>query len=249
MHSRYVRAGALAFVLVLAPLVRAQDPSTPDRRGEVILPVPAYQGRTANAPIPPEQHVRNEGGSDGSGLCVIASILANGQYQRVPGLEGGKQSRLWQTAKSRPGGYYPEKLEALVKQVAPNEKWASYYGGDTAVLKSFSSKGYPIGATMNTGRQYGYQSIAHMISLLHFDDAWACVADNNFVGQYSWMPAKEFERRWKDGDIGWAWIWTRMSPLLPRVAGLSVIVIASFVSASIIAFSRVAEAESEPSHA
>lgn len=202
-----VVAVVAALALSLSGVARAQ---APDFRGEAHTAVPTYRGESASAPIPPSLHVKNEGGSDGAGLCVISSILANGMYQGVPGLEGGKGSQLWRTAKSRPGGYEPGKLTRLIDEVHPGEGKFSYYGSDTRVLDRLSRDGYPIGATMGTGARYGYRPIAHMVSLLHYrEDGAACVVDNNFPGEYTWMPAGEFARRWKSWGEGWAWIWTR----------------------------------------
>lgn len=230
-----MRRIALILGLLLCPAWAACG-QAPDSRGEAILGEPAYRGERASAPIPPELHVRNEGGSDGAGLCVIASILANGQYQAVPGLQRGKDSALWRTAKSRPGGYHPTKLEQLINATMPGEKWASYYGPDATVLDRLSREGYPIGATMNTGRQYGYKRIAHMISLLHYrTGGWACVLDNNFPGVYSWMPADEFVRRWKDYGNGWAWIWTRKVALAARAGSAAVLIL---IAAAVLLIGR-----------
>jgi hypothetical protein len=184
---------------------------SPDARGEVALTSPSYQGTEANAPIPAEMHIRNEGGSDGQGLCVIASSIINGEYQGVPGIAGlGKESPLWEAAKRRPGGYFPEKLTKLIDEVLPEEKYANYLQSDPSILHRLSAEGYAIGATMNTGQLYNYQHIAHMISLNHYQtDKWACVVDNNDPGKYHWMPAKEFDHRWTDGGTGWAFVWTR----------------------------------------
>lgn len=225
----------LACLLIFASAAVAQ---APDSRGEALTREPAYQGTTASAPIPPELHVKNEGGSDGAGLCVIASILANGMYQGVPGLVNeGKNSALWRAAKSRRGGYWDRKLEQLVNEVMPGEKWASYYGPDATVLDNLSRQGYPIGATMNTGRNYGYGRIAHMISLLHYrTGGLACVLDNNFPGVYSWMPASEFDRRWKDYGNGWAWIWTRLPA---TAAGSAFAAILLLVAAALLIAGRI----------
>lgn len=192
---------------------------TPDRRGEVAIPstdgkVPSYRGVQPNAPIPPHLHKRNEGGSDGAGLCVICSLVINGRYQGIPPriLE-----ELWRVAKGRPGGYSPAKLEALLREVCPGEKYASYLGSDPAVLERLSAEGYPIGATMNTGQLYNYQRIAHMISLIHFKRGQlAAVVDNNDPGKYHWMPADEYMRRWVDGGMGWAFTWLK-KPVRPSV--------------------------------
>lgn len=237
------RLAALAILCLAAPAAAQQ----PDRRGEVALAEPSYKGATANAPIPPEQHVRNEGGSNGAGLCVIASILANGRYQGVPGLEQGKQSDLWRAAKARPGGYAPEKLARLLQQVMPEEKYASYVGTDTGVLDRLSKQGYPIGATMNTGQLYRYMPIHHMISLVHYSkaDGLACVVDNNDPGKYRWMPASEFDRRWIDGANGWAWIWTRL-PIRALTDWLTAPVL--LLAAAIVFLRRILDRESEPDH-
>jgi hypothetical protein len=209
---RLFRIAAVLASLTTSPSL-AQEP---DRRGEVVLDRPEYRGVVANAPIPPKNHVRNEGGSDGAGLCVISSVLCNGMYQGVPGLEGGKNSRLWRTAKARPGGYSPDKLAALIDEVLPGEGYASYVGLDTRVLDRLSAKRYPVGITMNTGSLYQYRPIHHMVSLAHFSkrDGTACVVDNNRPGWYSWMPVGECDRRWVDGNVGWAVVWTRKAVAL-----------------------------------
>ncbi len=239
----------LALVALFSALVQAQEP---DQRGEAILPPPpVYQGQRA-VPIVPPDTVRNEGGSDGAGLCVIASLLANGIYQGVPGLaidgpdgHRGHGSAFWQAAKSRPGGYYPEKLSKFVNETNPGEKWASYYGPNRDVLDTVSRQGIPVGATMSTGRQYGYQRIAHMISLLFYRKGGsACVLDNNFPDVYSWMPASEFDRRWvDDGTNGWAWWWLRKP--VQKATGTILLVAAVVVAVVVVAAKRLAGGDDE----
>jgi hypothetical protein len=213
----------LAALLLAAAPARAQAPDEriPDSHGEVAIDEPVYRGVRANAPIPPDLHIKNEGGSDGAGLCVISSILANGRYQRVPGLEGGKDSTLWKTAKARPGGYYPGKLEALLKEVMPGEKWFSWEGKGTDLVAEYNAKGYPVAATTNTGRLYQYQPIHHMISTAHLDDDWACIVDNNHPKKYHWMPRAEYDRRFVDGDQGWGFVWLRKHRVFSAVLALA----------------------------
>ena len=200
----------LAIVLTLALV--ATSARAQDQRGEITLDAPEYRGTHANAPIPPELHIKNEGSDVGNhaGLCVISSILCDGRYQDVPGLEGGKESALWKAAKAREGGYYPEKLEQFVNEQLPGEKWFSWEGTGLDLLKEYSAKGYPVGVTMNTGALYNYESIHHMVSLVHLDDKLACVVDNNDPGKYHWMPADEFARRFVDGPKGWGFVWLRL---------------------------------------
>ena len=170
---------------------------------------PSYNGHAADAPIPPEQHIRNEGGSDGAGLCVISSLIINGHWQEVPGLTLASAPTS-AAAKARPGGYSPDKLERLLSEVMPGEKYASYVGTDRNVLDALA-QGYPVGVTMNTGALYGYRPIHHMVSLIHYRiNGYACVVDNNDPGKFHWMPAAEFDRRWIDGGTGWAFTSTRL---------------------------------------
>jgi hypothetical protein len=222
---------------------------TPDSHGEIVLDVPVYHGVRANAAVPGDQQFRNEGGSDGSGLCVIASVTIDGAFQRLAGFVIGRDAAakilapfppLWAEAKKRPGGYYPKKLEDLVNEVLPDEKWTSYTERDPAafdkILHAVSATGRPIGATMNTGALYKYQPIHHMVSLIHYQSgADACVVDNNdpavvvdgvLKHKYHWMPAAEFLRRTFDGGEGWAFVWSRL-PLVARVAGVSILVLAA----------------------
>lgn len=240
MSLRSLRLVVLALAaLASVPSARAQ---TPDARGEVKTETPSYRGVDANAPIPPEVHFHNEGGSDGAGLCVICSVVFDGLYQGVPGLDvpgrdersgamvGGKGSALWLAAKRAPGGYHPEKLAELVGRVMPGEQYASYLGSDYEVLKALSAKGYPVAVTMNTGSLYGYRPIAHMVSGVHFDDSYACIVDNNDPGRYYWMPKSEFLRRWMTGGVGWAWWWLR----LPTVAQASMLTALAAIGACVL---------------
>lgn len=207
-------------------LVAIACPETFAQDREIVTHQPAHRGEVASAPVQPHHHVRNEGGSDGAGLCVISSILANGMYQGVPGFDQsgydewtesskpGKGSALWRAAKKAPGGYSPEKLQRLVDRVVPGEKYASHVGTDPEVLDRLSRDGYPIAVTMNTGELYQGKPIHHFVSLLHYrSDGAACFMDNNDKpGVYRWLAARTFAGRSIDGGVLWAWIWTRKAP-------------------------------------
>lgn len=237
-------AAVVAAALSQATAVRAQ---TPDRRGEVVTRVPEYRGERASAPIPPGQHVRNEGGSDGAGLCVISSMLANGQYQEVPGLEGAKQSQFWQTAKSRPGGYGPDKLIGLIRETLPGEKYASLLNASPEDLDRLSRAGYPIGGVMAWGQGYPGR-ISHMISLAHYrKDGNACIVDNNFPGEYHWMPAAEYDARFR-ANGSWAFIWTRLptpAVITLTAAGIGAAVLFGLAGAQLLAAAGLLAHESQ----
>ena len=204
----------LRVLLALAALVLAGcgtvaptgSETQPDGRGERVTAAPGLpsQQLPADAPIPAEMHQQNTGGSDGQGLCVIAAGVTSGRFQGW----GPEVAKLWEEAKRRPGGYYSQKLDQLIASAAPNLRYAHYHGNDYGVLKRLSASGIPVNVTMGTGSLYNYQTVAHMVTGIHFDDRWACMVDNNAPGRYYWMPAEVFQRRWKiPAGEGWAFSW------------------------------------------
>lgn len=230
-------------VLALALSCSSTRAQQPDGRGEIRLErADGYPGFTPDNPIADEHHVRNEGGSDGAGLCVIASLLEGGMAQGVPGLDvpgvdeesgqlvHGKGSRLWQAAKSRPGGYYPEKLEGLLQETMPGVGWYSHETADPSVLERLSRAGYRPGITMNTGAFYGYQDIAHYVALEHYRaGGHAMIQDNNEPGIHRLMPSEELDRRFLDPRSGVGWL-AGFTHLAGRIAGLNTAGVAMLMS-------------------
>ena len=224
----------LLLVLVLVLLLPLATPAygqEPDRRGEIATDSPTYRGVRASASIDPKLHVRNEGGSDGSGLCVISAVLSGGMAQGVPGFDvagydehtkglmPGKGSAFWRTAKSRPGGYSPDKLAALIKETVPEYiKWVSYVGTDASKVEGMTKQGLRVAATMNTGQQYRYAYIHHFVNYANYKvGSYACIIDNNDPGKFHWMPTIEATRRLIDGSTLWAfaWLYNRRSYAIP----------------------------------
>lgn len=196
--------GPLVFVLAVLVSCPALAGDIEDGR-EVWTTEPEYRGVRANAPIPSWQHILNEGGSDGAGLCVVASNTANGLYQGVPEFAGGKESRVWRLAKERPGGYYPEKLDQLFRDAGVETAWFQAEGKADELLRlieHYNRMGLPVGITMNYGEEYG-QRIHHMVSLIHLDADMACIVDNNFPEQYMWISRSVLADRIVDGPAGW----------------------------------------------
>jgi hypothetical protein len=166
--------------------------------------------------IPPEIRQRNAGGSDGAGLCVIASSVTAGRYQHVPGID-----RLWESAKQLPGGYYPEKFDILARSVLPEEKYTHYTGTSTAAIERWLAAGYPVSATMNTGKLYGWDRIHHFVNVVKLDkqNNLAAIVDNNKPEITAWMSAQDYERRFIDGGTGWALAWERKPRSLNPIFG------------------------------
>lgn len=180
----------------------------PDDRGEFWAQV-EHDGVTAYCPIPVEMRKKNEGGTDGAGLCVIASQVTDSNWQQI----GEVGATLWKTAKQRRGGYWPERLKELMAELAPEIPYQSYEGRDTTWMEHQLQSGIPIGVTYGTGRGYEYQQIAHMVSLVHLDSEWGAVVDNNFPGFVAWMPRAEFDRRFVLGiGEGWAFYFDIPAP-------------------------------------
>lgn len=187
----------------------------PDRRGEIVTDGASVKGTRANAPIPAELHQRNTGGSDGAGLCVIASTVTDGRYVG----QTAQVERMWAEARNRPGGYHPGKFDQLAKDVAPELKYAHHLGGDYDVLKRWSSAGYPVCVTWSTSSLYGGMPVAHMVTGSHFDDTSAAIIDNNDPGKWYWVPRQEFERRWRGMGGPWALA-------LSKVGGTAIVTLA-----------------------
>lgn len=201
-----MRARTVIAALMLALSVGPAHAQRPVGREEVVTKVPELDGVKALVPIPSEFHVRNEGGSDGAGLCVIASNLSDGWFQGVQDFDRAKDSPLWRLAKGKPGGYYPEKLKNLFDEAGVTVDWLSAEGTAAElvpVIKHYLRQGIPVATTMSYSQRYGMR-IHHMIQTVHLDDDLACIVDNNFPGTYLWVTADEYERRLLDGRAGWA---------------------------------------------
>lgn len=56
--------------------------------------------------------------------------------------------------------------------------------------------------------------IAHMVCLIHFDDRWACLLDNNGIGENEllWLAPADFLTRWTGSGSGWAVVFLAPPP-------------------------------------
>jgi hypothetical protein len=234
------RLAAMALMLAASVAAHGQDSD----RWEVQTTEPVFKGTHANAPIPGWLHILNEGGSDGAGLCVIASNVIDGTYQEVPEFAGGKSSKIWTLAKSKPGGYYPAKLEKLFTDSGMVTKWFQAEGSAAQllpVIEYYTRAGVPCGTTMSYGKEYG-QSIHHMVSTIHLDSTLACIVDNNFPGKYFWMSRAEYARRLIDGPAGWVVVLLRAKEIATYAAFGAAVVVALagllFAFASVVVWMR-----------
>jgi hypothetical protein len=166
-------------------------PVAPDGKTEVTCDLPA------------NLRTKNVGGRDGAGLCVFSSIGHSARWQHENRLEDfQKQMR------AEPGGGYPQKVDAMIKKYGPGTPYLQYEGKDPTILRQALATGRMPSVTYNGHcPHYGMgRSIAHMVNLVYLDDHWACVLDNNFIGDNDlvWLSAKDFIQRWTGGGNGWA---------------------------------------------
>lgn len=170
-----------------------------DVRGDVVNG-PAHEGREIATDLPPSQHLKNTGGSDGAGLCVFTSIDHAARWQNVEPLIGFRDYMT-----HYPGGGYPQKVDQYIPKKAG--------GKDVEYVQFTDGNTEPLYLALHTNRMpcitYGYSpryggNISHMVNLVYLDEKWACILDNNFPGTYEWVEHKEFLRRWKMGGGGWS---------------------------------------------
>jgi hypothetical protein len=148
-----------------------------------------------------EARHKNRGGRDGAGLCVFCSVDHAALYQNDARVIG-----LFQRMHTEPGGGWPAKLDAMLQKHCPGAQYLQYEGKDTGLLK-FALKTGRMPSVTYSGHDPHYRgSIAHMVNLVHLDDRWAAVLDNNFIGERDlvWMSPEDFAKRWRGNGSGWA---------------------------------------------
>jgi len=196
------RPAALLLALAFACLAAARPPAGASVGG------PEKDGLRIACELPPSMHQKNTGGSDGAGLCVYASARHAGRLQNDPAFEG-----LFDWMRKRPGGSYPSKFKRTLEEFCKERglavpPYVQVESNDLEVLRLACRTGRMPGVTYSfspTGR-YGGQRIAHMVSLVHADEKWFVILDNNFVGEhaYEWLSPAEFARTYAGRSRGWS---------------------------------------------
>jgi len=160
--------------------------------------------------LPGSLHQKNIA-SSGLGCCVFRSIDHAARWANIPALQHFPE---WMVQKHIPGGGYPQKVADLIPKIAKDRKmpepdFVQVEGNDLEILKLATATGRMPGVTYSkspTGR-YGGQRIAHMVNIVHADDQWFVVLDNNYIGEnnYEWMTPQEFLKTYSGmGGRGWA---------------------------------------------
>lgn len=154
----------------------------------------------------------NTGGRDGYGLCVFTSVMHAARWQKETPLEDFQA-----LMRKEPGGGWPEKLDRMIAKYASGVDYCQYEGRDVAILQR-ALAGNRLPSVTYSGRDPHYKvSIAHMVNLVHLDEQWACILDNNYIGENDlvWMTPAEFLERWRGKGSGWAVVLLREPPESP----------------------------------
>lgn len=164
--------------------------------------------------LPVAQRIRNRGGSDGAGMCVMSSIEMAARWHNLEQLRG---LRDW--CARQPGGAYPSKVDRQMREYAeahniPIPAYINYDGPKNLDLLRAALRSGRLPAVTYSGRDgVRYSgSISHMVTIVHLDDQWAVIMDNNGkLDELIWMTPEEFQARWS----GWAVIFLAPPPPPP----------------------------------
>lgn len=172
-----------------------------------------YDGEAITCDLPPGEHLKNSVGRDGLGLCVFTSIDHAARWSNEPALIGFRDFMT-----KYPGGGWPEKVDEYIPRMAaskglPTPPYVQHTGGDAEFLRLALRTCRYVSVTYN-GRDITFYrgTIAHMVNLVHLSDKWAVIHDNNYPGQWLWMPPADFFERWRGSGGGWAIALLKVGP-------------------------------------
>lgn len=143
--------------------------------------------------IPESLRQRNWRGSLGEGSCVHANMVSLFRWQGHY-----KMANLWRNTygngevADETWGFEDNLKAKLNKQ---GVRFAQTTNGDVAFLEWACSTRRGCGVTVMGGR--------HMVTLVHFDEEWAGILDNNNPETYIWVPRETFVSEWHNSN-GWA---------------------------------------------
>ena len=175
-------------------------------------------GKEMHIDLPARFHLTNRGGSDGAGLCVFASGKHASIWQEVY-----QTMNIFEWMFDKPGGGWPEKFDKVVDDICRSRRWEKpryiqYVGKDITVLRKACLSGRMpcVTYSYSPAGRYSGQKISHMVNLVHCDEKWVGVLDNNFPGVVEWIDAATFLRVWTGtGGNGWAIVFLNPGPPPP----------------------------------
>ena len=136
--------------------------------------------------VPESLRQSNWIGDRGMGSCVHASMISLLRWQyRL------KTADHWRQTYG--DGEQPEDLAAKFDR--EGIRYAYVTNGDVRFLEWACRTRRGCGITVMGG--------AHMVALVHLDDKWAAILDNNNVENFIWVPRETLIAEWK-ASYGWA---------------------------------------------
>lgn len=136
--------------------------------------------------IPMALRQRNWIGSQREGSCVHATMISLMRWQ-------GRIHLANKWKRTYANGEWPDGLASKFDR--EGVRYAYTDKGDVNFLEWASRTRRGCGITVMGG--------AHMVALVHLDDKWACLLDNNFISKYKWVPREAMIAEWK-ASHGWA---------------------------------------------
>lgn len=204
-----------------APPKKPRWPTDPAAPVGALVAGPRHPDGTEIACDYPGDRHRKNTASKGLGLCVFTSIHHAADWQAADVL---LEFPRWLIERGIPGGGHPAKVAELIPRLckergAPVPDYLQIESNDLEVLAAACAGGRMPCVTYAfspTGR-YSGRRIAHMVNLVHLDERWAVVLDNNHPGdaQYEWMGHADFLRAYSGGRTGWAVILLDPPPPMP----------------------------------
>ncbi len=155
-----------------------------DRPDEGRTPVVKIEYPTVNLPVSLRQ--TNWLGSKDEGSCVHATMISLLRWQ-------GRSATADYWRRNYGNGEWPEDLAAKFDQ--EGVRYAYTTDGDVKFLEWACSTRRGCGVTVMGGK--------HMVALVHFDEKWAGILDNNDTDKITWVPRDTFVAEWQNSN-GWA---------------------------------------------
>jgi len=160
-----------------------------------LAPVVNEERPTVNLPEVLRQ--KNWIGNKGEASCVWASTISLLRWQ------GRYVTANW-IRQNYGNGERPEHWMQLAEKIGL--RYALTTGGDVSFLEWACRTRRGAAITVMGGK--------HMVCLVHLDDKWAALLDNNATSNYIWVPRETLIAEWK-ASYGWALtpIYTPAAPL------------------------------------
>lgn len=148
--------------------------------------------------VPPALRQSNWLGSEGSGSCVHATTITLLRWQ-------GRYRMADYWRKTYGNGEWPGDLAAKFDREGVRYAYTSNEN-DVKFLEWAVSTRRGCGVTCMGG--------AHMIALVHLDDKWAGLLDDNDTSKFIWVPRETFLAEWRNSN-SWAFavIYSPPAPL------------------------------------